>query len=480
MRSDSATERPANSASTPSSLQSSWLRSGVIDILLIVLLSVASTVSLPRKGDLITPDSGSYTTPARNLLAGRGFSGDGNATTFAESIPGFPVIPGPETLRTPAYPLLIAAFLATGAGLHGLVLFQHLLNIVVAAALYFFLRSTQSRLIALIAAVFYALFPPAVQLASAIQPETLFTATVLGVIIAASHAMRHESVPLMTFCGLLLGTAVMVKPIAIYFFLPLIVVVAVCTRRRVALAIALLVSSQLLPLAWAFRNARQTGVATVSTAATENLLFEWAASVHATRNASHAVRLTAAQQQLGFRTTLHRVRLPLFYQAMAIARADGVEAARLSPAQKSIYEKRLALHILRQHPIEFAEIFISGAVGLLLFEPPSIALDLPYVPRSAETPLVFVTALVLLIAVAGIGAIYRRDRPLALLMAITIGYFTLAAAIPEAVIRYTLVYAPMYGGAFAAGLVHFGSRYARLDSEAARSRASRAAISGPA
>lgn len=463
----------------PSPALSHSLRSVRIDVVLIALFSIASVLPLLRKTDLVTPDSRSYIVPAENLLAGRGFSGNGYATTFTESIPGFPNVPGPETLRTPAYPLLIALFIAAGAGLRGLVLFQDLLGIGIAISLYLFLRSTtKSRTIALIAALFYALLPPAAQLSNAIQPETLFTAAILGVVIAAERAMRRDSVPSMIISGLLLGFAVLVKPIAMYFFLPLIAVVAISTRRRVALSIALLVSSQILPLAWTFRNARATGVVTLSTAATENLLFEWAASVHATRNASHFFRLTAAQQQLGFRSTLHRGRLPLFYQAMAIARADGADAARLSPAQKSIYEKRLALHIIQEHPIEFAEILISGALELLLFEPPSIAFSLPYVPRSAETPLVLVTALAVLIVIAGIGAIHRRDRPLALLIAVTIGYFTVTGAIPEAVIRYALVYAPMYGAALAAGIVYFASRYAR-GSDAASSRASRAANSGP-
>jgi Dolichyl-phosphate-mannose-protein mannosyltransferase len=450
-----------------------------IDVLLIALLSAASFLPLLPKTDFITPDSPSYIVPADNLLAGRGFRGNGYATTFTQSIPGFPNVPGPETLRTPAYPLVIAMFMATGAGLRGLVLFQHLLDLGIAISLYWFLRSTiKSRAIALVAALLYAALPPAAQLANTIQPETLFTAAVLAVFITVDRAMRRNSAGLMTICGLLLGFAALVRPIAMYFFVPLVVVIAISTRRRMVLSIALLISSQLLPVAWTFRNARATGVATLSTIATENLLFEWAASVHATRNSTHLFRLTAAQQQSGFRSTLHRARLPLFYQAMAMARADGVDAVRANQARKSIYEKRLALHILREHPIEFAEILISGALELLLFEPPSIAFSLPHVPRSAETPFVFVTALVVLIVIAGIGAIHRRDRPLALLIAVTIGYFTVAGAIPEVVIRYALVYAPMYGAALAAGIVTFASRYAR-GSDAASSRASRAASSGP-
>src|SRR6266567_2704217 len=68
--------------------------------------------------DYFFPDSFTYLAPARNLLHGIGFiNGDG-------------VI---ETLRTPGYPLLLAAF-----GLHvvPVIVFQHLLNAGLAIAIY--------------------------------------------------------------------------------------------------------------------------------------------------------------------------------------------------------------------------------------------------------------------------------------------------------------------------------------------------------
>lgn len=452
-------------------------------VLFVVAVSAASALLAFRESsDYVMPDSHSYVVPARNLASGRGFIGEGVATTFTESIPRFPNVPGPEAQRTPVYPALLAVFFAAGAGFRGVVLFQHLLNIAVAVSLYFFLVSAVGwRSIAGTAASLYAVFPATAQVANQVLAETVATALLLAALIAVEVAIRRQSAWLATLAGLFLSMSVLTRPIAMYFVIPLAAVVAWCSiRRRVVLAIALLVSSQIFPMAWICRNKFATGEATMTTVSAENLLFEFAASVHVTRNESHLFRMTAAQQQLGFRSALHRARLPLFYQAMAIARADGRDPTKLNAAQKAEYVRRLAVHILRQQPIAFAEIFVSGLVELLLFAPASMALHYPVIPRSAETAFVFATALSLLLVFAGVKAVHRRNRALAALIAVTIGYFALTAAIPEATIRYALVYAPMYAAGVAAGLAASAPRaalYARRG--LARARARRTPTIGP-
>jgi hypothetical protein len=71
---------------------------------------------------------------------------------------------------------------------------------------------------------------------------------------------------------------------------------------------------------------------------------------------------------------------------------------------------------------------------------------------------------------------------LALLIVVTIGYFTLTAAIPETTARYALAYLPMYAAALAAGLVDLLQRlvsYVRREDGPPSSRANRAATNGP-
>lgn len=468
-------------SSAPPGTDSVRRQTTAIHIALIALVSIATALPLlSRRTDAGVPDSQSYIVPAENLLAGRGLRGAGNVATFADSIPGYPRTPGPETLRPPVYPALIAFFLATGAGLRGVVVFQHLLNLAVAVALYLFLlRVTRSRAMALIAALVCAWFPPAAQVANQVLSETLFTALLLAAILAADLAIHRQSVSLMIAAGLLLGLATMTRPIAMYFAIPVAAVVVLCVKRRAALLAALLISSQVLPLAWTYRNFEAAGVPTFSTSAAENLLFQWAAGVHVTRNSPDLYRLTAAQQQMGFRSALHRARLPLFYQAMAIARADGADPTRLSAARKSVYERRLAIHLLRESPLALAEIILSGVVELQLFEPATVTFDYSWIPRRAYSAFVWLVFLLLVIAAAGIAAIHRRDRPLALLIAVTIAYFTATASIPETSLRYALAYLPLYAAALAAGIVELAESHVRRGGDAASSRASRAATNGP-
>src|ERR1700750_931272 len=68
--------------------------------------------------DYLFPDSITYLVPARNLLRGLGFV---DAAGMA------------ETLRTPGYPLLLAAF---GGRIVWVVIAQHLLNVAIAVAVY--------------------------------------------------------------------------------------------------------------------------------------------------------------------------------------------------------------------------------------------------------------------------------------------------------------------------------------------------------
>ena len=82
------------------------------DIALVATISLATNFLyfFYAAADYFYPDSFTYLTPARSLLHGLGFT---SATGII------------DTLRTPGYPLLLAAF-----GLHvvPVILFQHLLN----------------------------------------------------------------------------------------------------------------------------------------------------------------------------------------------------------------------------------------------------------------------------------------------------------------------------------------------------------------
>ena len=100
----------------------------------VVALATNSLYFRYTAADYLFPDSFTYLAPASNLLRGLGFVSE----------PGVA-----ETLRTPGYPLLLAAF---GARLVPVVVAQHAMNAAIAVAVYVIARRRTDRFIALIAA----------------------------------------------------------------------------------------------------------------------------------------------------------------------------------------------------------------------------------------------------------------------------------------------------------------------------------------
>src|SRR5438094_337422 len=90
-----------------------------IDVAWIAAISlITNALYFVNARDFLFPDSFTYLNPARSLLHGLGFR---NAEGLI------------ETIRTPGYPILLAAF-----GLHvvPVIVFQHLLNVALAVAIY--------------------------------------------------------------------------------------------------------------------------------------------------------------------------------------------------------------------------------------------------------------------------------------------------------------------------------------------------------
>lgn len=81
------------------------------------------------QGDFYYPDSFTYLTPALNLQRGLGFSNEGD----------------PETIRTPGYPVFLLPFLAMKAPAGAIAATQHLLDALLAVAIYVLARRAGAR-----------------------------------------------------------------------------------------------------------------------------------------------------------------------------------------------------------------------------------------------------------------------------------------------------------------------------------------------
>jgi len=369
--------------------------------------------------DYFFPDSFTYLAPARNLLHGLGFT-TGNGVI--------------ETLRTPGYPLLLAAF---GLRIVPVIIFQHLLNVALAIAIYLLVkRRLDSRFIAMAAAIFFAIDTPTLHYANKILTETLFTALLFVVFAMVLYARK------LPLAGLLTGLLVLIRPVAILYF----VAVALCLvlRRVRARTIAVYVALALvLPVGWQLRNRHHTGVFTISSIGGINLLTYRAAGALAIEDDGDFESDIAAEME----------GLQADADTEIEAKLHIADAEELPDAVRSRYYSQIAWRVLRQHPRAAVMLTVRGLLVNLFdsrWEGLEIVSRLPadVVRRGLDA----FTAVVFVVAMIGAMALWRRDRDLAALIVATVIYFLLISAGGEAEARFRVPVIPQYMIAAACGI----------------------------
>jgi hypothetical protein len=197
---------------------------------------------------------------------------------------------------------------------------------------------------ALGAAFLVATDPASIVFSNLMLTETLFafllTATLLLLVLGLE---RQQAWPAAA-AGLVLGAAILTRPVAEY--LPLVpALILLATRRRPAIVLAAaFVAGALIPAgAWAIRNHAKTGVTTISTIDGHNMLY---------------YRAYGALIESGWSPT----RAHLYIAAELAKRTHpGENAARISRAQLS-----LGTHIQLRHPAGAAKSWARGEARLLV------------------------------------------------------------------------------------------------------------------
>jgi hypothetical protein len=384
-------------------------RNADLSIVIAVAAIAHFTYFALRFGSFYFPDSFTYLDPARHLLQGHGFLG-GNPVEI-------------ETLRTPGYPLLLVLF---GARTVPVIVLQHLLDIGIAAAIYLFLIGrTQSRLAAMSAAILFALDVPTIHISNKLLTETLFTAILFVVFVLAFRIGQPRAAVL--HLGLLIGLLVLIRPIAIVYFG---VIVFRIPRRQL---LAFLAAALLLPMAWATRNWIHTRVFTVSSIGNINLLTERAAGALAIEDDDDFAKDLLDEERSVtddaddfIQTKLH---IP--------------DAEELPTAVRAKYYGPYATKIILQHKIAFAQLTVRG-ICVNLFESFWDAMEPVSVLHAEvlEWTLNPVPYVVFVLAMIGVLALWNRDRPLALMIALTVGYFIVMSAGAEAEARFRVPVVP--------------------------------------
>lgn len=373
-------------------------------------------------GDSLAPDSHKYLHPAEAMLAGDGFRHDGL----------------PETLQTPGYPVLLAAALAAGVPIRGIVLGQHLLATMLAGvAVFATARITGSTGAAWAAGIALALDVPTLHHANLILTETPFTAMLMTALwltwrLVETPAPRPVSI---LSLGLLLGALPLVRPMAALFFLVVAAFVA-ATRRDLGrdVALTLVAMALVFPVAWTARNYHETGVASLSTNGA--VLFA----------DYHAPGALAIGDSGGFTANFERRREEVRQLADDRVRAVfAVDPATVPQAARAAVDMRVAWEILLAHPMGSARLFVYGVALNLLGGSTDAVTRVTSLSRSTVTRLLLPwNALALVLYAVGQVWLLRHHRRAGVLILATVAYVILTTAGAISYSRFRVPIVPIY------------------------------------
>ena len=250
--------------------------------------------------------------------------------------------------RPPGYPVFIRAiFEALGTHYVAVVAVQAVISVATVAVTYRLARMLLPRPYALVAAAALAIDPASIVFANQMLTESLFTLLLTGSIALIPRSSQARSPVLAGAAGVTLGLSVLVRPVAEY--LPLVVVlvlllIARAERRRTgAIALVFILGFALPSGAWLIRNYAKTGVPIISTIDGHNML-QYRAVGALTES---GVPRQRAQHDVLVRLAPHV--------------DPGDNAARVSRA-----ELRVGAAILLEHPLGAFKDWVKGEARLLL------------------------------------------------------------------------------------------------------------------
>jgi 4-amino-4-deoxy-L-arabinose transferase-like glycosyltransferase len=397
--------------------------------------------------DFYTRDSDYYVVTARHLAQGLGFMDPSGH---------------PDMFRTPGYPLLIAVFLQMAQGIKRLIVFQHILQILIALATSAFAYVvSKSRRQALIAGVLLCLDLPSLAMANNVMTEILFTACfTAGIWLLWTGAQPAKNTWWRLFlAGQLFGWSTLVRPITVYFFVPITLYLLLGIKRiQVRPALLFLTAFSCLPLAWMVRNYVEIGYFSVSSIPAWNMIGYRAAGVLALDDPGDfytnlGIRQTQLLRQLG-------------------ENEDGSPATPSMPP-KSVAEKSrayLALggSVIRSHPFGYLRLAIRGASLMMLGGDANLIQRLVgWNERWVKALILSYTVPLACMAVVGLRRFWKTRRTFFYLAALVICYFLAVSTGAEAFSRMRVPIMPIYALLIANGADYIVTRFFRSPETAA-------------
>ncbi|HSP32834.1 MAG TPA: hypothetical protein VLU46_00800 [Thermoanaerobaculia bacterium] len=372
----------------------------------VVVLASHLVYAYCSNGDYFFPDSNDYFTAARNVLNGDGFTYEGT----------------PETFRTPGYPMFLLPFLALHAPAWTIVFTQHLLYALLAIAIFRWTRS-------ITAALVLGIDVMSIHYANKVLTETLSTVFAFVIVWIV---LKRRSTPWLVAAGLLCGTLVLIRPVAIVYFCVVMLWLAYMREARRTI-IAFAIAAIVLPAGWAMRNQVETGHFTISAVGAVNLLEYRASGAMAMEEPGDFKERRQAHMDELLRIVRERIR------EGEEDDPDNVNSADCAP-----YYSALARQVLLQHPRGTILMTVRGFfVNMFDADWPALG-----VVSSLPGPFIRIvmnvwTWMLWIAAIAGLAMMWRRDRAAALLIGATIFYFIFMAAGGESEGRFRIPVIPL-------------------------------------
>jgi len=283
-----------------------------------VLYGVARTNGLNLA--LLTGDAKGYAILAQNIL-------DHGVFSVARESPYYP-----ESFRSPGYPAFLAALFAIFHSWTAVMFAQALLVSVMPVLLYLLLRPYHERA-AFWGSILFAIEPIHLYLSSTLLSDALFAVLLLASLLCLEWA-RGGSWRYGLVGGLVLGAAILVRPIAM--FLPLLYVLYIVlprpTKAQLLAVAALVAGVMVVVLPWSVRNWQHFHSVSTSSVGAYNLM------------------LYNAPEYLKYRPSLEGQRIydTFLVEQSALPREDALSLARSSIFTATFRD------IIRGHELDYA------------------------------------------------------------------------------------------------------------------------------
>lgn len=249
-----------------------------------------------------------------------------------------------EALRTPGYPLFIAAVYALfGIRPWAVLLSQIGIAVASAAMVYALGHQLHSARVGLLAAGLWAFDPVSLLAPTMLMADGLFVLLLLCALNSYFAGLLRGRIRAGLACGLLLGLAALVRPVGQYFAIILAVAALAWPHRRIGwctrFAVAVMIGFVLAVAPWSARNYNRFESIKLSTVQGITLL-EWQVAGYLASN--NDIPFTSAQESL---------------------RAEAATLGYVSggnPFQNEAAEQKLALQYIRSDLVGFALASVRG------------------------------------------------------------------------------------------------------------------------